>query len=58
MSARTKVEKNDRVSAIDAIEAPTPPAPITKIFITHQFFMHKTRLFYAVLTKNRLSAND
>ena len=38
MSARTNCVKNDRVSAIDAIEAPTPPAPITKMFITHQFF--------------------
>ena len=42
ISARTKVLKNDRVSAIDAIEAPTPPAPITKIFITHQFVERTT----------------
>jgi hypothetical protein len=52
------VVKNERVSAIDAIEAPTPPAPITKIFITHQFFVHKTRLFYAVLIQIRLSVID
>jgi hypothetical protein len=26
--------KNERVSAMDAIEAPTPPAPITRMFMT------------------------
>jgi hypothetical protein len=37
MSARTKDEKKDRVSAMDAIEPPTPPAPITKMFISIHF---------------------
>jgi len=35
MSANTKDVKNDLVSAIEAIEAPTPPAPTTRIFISH-----------------------
>jgi hypothetical protein len=34
MSASVNDVKNERVSAMDAIEAPTPPAPITRMFMT------------------------
>jgi hypothetical protein len=33
ISANTKESKKLLVSAIEAIEAPTPPAPTTRIFI-------------------------
>jgi hypothetical protein len=36
MSARMNASKKDRVSAMEAMEAPTPPAPITRILIVNQ----------------------
>jgi hypothetical protein len=36
-SAKVNVVKKDRLSAMEAIDAPTPPAPITRIFIQVRF---------------------
>ena len=36
-SAKMNVVKKDRLSAMEAIDAPTPPAPITRMFIKVRF---------------------
>jgi len=36
-SAKVNVVKKERLSAMEAIDAPTPPAPITRMFINVRF---------------------